>query len=104
LLEYSLTWTLGWLPECRGALGVQYIQGGSDGDPIVAEFFVKYAPNKLTADLSFDWECCRFAERVAEMNVSAEALYTSLLADAENEPGNANVQGRLANLWNEYGS
>ena len=51
----------GWIPECRGATLQQHTQGGSgmcsnktslvtsywssrlDGDPIVAEFFIKYA-------------------------------------------------------------
>lgn len=53
----------GWLPECRGATKQQFIQGGSseyiwchsylvlrtimltsvDADPILGEFFVKYA-------------------------------------------------------------
>lgn len=31
----------GWVPECRGATLQQHIQGGTDGDPILAEFFVK---------------------------------------------------------------
>jgi len=31
----------GWLPECRGATAQQFIQGGSNGDPILSEFFVK---------------------------------------------------------------
>ncbi|KAI0033572.1 glycoside hydrolase family 92 protein [Vararia minispora EC-137] len=74
----------GWLPECRGATSLQYIQGGSDGEPIVAEFYVK------------------FFEYAASMNVSSEKMYEALLADAENEPKNADLQGRLATMWKEY--
>lgn len=32
----------GWLPECRGATLQQFIQGGSSGDPILAELFIKW--------------------------------------------------------------
>ncbi|KAF9060398.1 glycoside hydrolase family 92 protein [Rhodocollybia butyracea] len=74
----------GWLPECRGATNQQFIQGGSNGDPILGEFFVK------------------FSEQAASLNVSADDLYTALLADAELQPPNWNLQGRQANAWKEF--
>ncbi|TBU57549.1 glycoside hydrolase family 92 protein [Dichomitus squalens] len=75
----------GWLPECRGATAQQWIQGGSNGDPILGEFFVKYA------------------EHAADLNVSADALYAALLADAEDQPPDWNLQGRQANVWKSTG-
>ncbi|KAI0649690.1 glycoside hydrolase family 92 protein [Trametes meyenii] len=75
----------GWLPECRGATAKHYIQGGSNGDPIVAEFFVK------------------FHEHADQLNVTAEALYNALLADAELQPPNWDLQGRQANIWKSLG-
>ncbi|KAF5364126.1 hypothetical protein D9756_000963 [Leucocoprinus leucothites] len=75
----------GWLPECRGATAMHFIQGGSNGDPIVSEFFVK------------------FHEQAAALNVSPDDLYNALLADAENESPNWNLQGRQTNAWKELG-
>ncbi|KII83240.1 glycoside hydrolase family 92 protein [Plicaturopsis crispa FD-325 SS-3] len=74
----------GWLPECRGATVQQWIQGGSNGDPILAEFAVKFAPQAAT------------------LNVSLDALYTALLADAELTPPNWDLQGRQAGVWKTY--
>ncbi|KAI9449063.1 glycoside hydrolase family 92 protein [Lactarius psammicola] len=74
----------GWLPECRGALKQQWVQGGSNGDPILAEFFVK------------------FQNQAASLNVSAESLYAALVADAENTPPNFDLQGRQAVAWKKY--
>ncbi|PIL28599.1 hypothetical protein GSI_08641 [Ganoderma sinense ZZ0214-1] len=75
----------GWLPECRGATAQQWIQGGSNGDPILGEFFVKYAAHAVALD------------------VDPSALYKALLADAEDQPPNWNVQGRQANIWKTKG-
>ncbi|KXN83542.1 hypothetical protein AN958_01251 [Leucoagaricus sp. SymC.cos] len=75
----------GWLPECRGATAMHFIQGGSNADPILGEFFVK------------------FHEQAAALNVSPEDLYNALLADAENEPPNWNLQGRQAGIWKQLG-
>ncbi|KAL4242836.1 Peptide-N(4)-(N-acetyl-beta-glucosaminyl)asparagine amidase [Abortiporus biennis] len=75
----------GWLPECRGATAQHFIQGGSNGDPILAEFFVK------------------FHEHAAALNVSSSALYTALLADAETQSPNWDLQGRQANIWKTLG-
>ncbi|KAJ3768583.1 glycoside hydrolase family 92 protein [Lentinula raphanica] len=74
----------GWLPECRGATAMQFIQGGSNGDPILGEFFVK------------------FSNQAAALNVSADDLYTALLADAELQPPNWNLQGRQADAWKQF--
>ncbi|OJT03625.1 hypothetical protein TRAPUB_5653 [Trametes pubescens] len=75
----------GWLPECRGATAKHYIQGGSNGDPIVAEFFVK------------------FHEHAKDLSVPADALYNALLADAELQPPNWDLQGRQVNIWKTLG-
>ncbi|KAL0573680.1 hypothetical protein V5O48_008277 [Marasmius crinis-equi] len=75
----------GWLPECREMGTKQFIQGGSHGDPILAEFYVK------------------FEKQVAELGVSANDLYEALLADAEDTPKNWNIQGRQADVWKEKG-
>ncbi|KAF9059872.1 glycoside hydrolase family 92 protein [Rhodocollybia butyracea] len=71
----------GWLPECRGSTLKYWIQGGSNADPILSEFFVKYH------------------EYAALLNVSASDLYDSLVTDAEVEPGNWDLQGRQATEW-----
>ncbi|KAF9044979.1 glycoside hydrolase family 92 protein [Panaeolus papilionaceus] len=75
----------GWLPECRGATAQHFIQGGSNGDPILGEFYVK------------------FASHAKALGVSPEDLYTALLADAELQPPNWNLQGRQVNLWKQLG-
>ncbi|PCH36943.1 glycoside hydrolase family 92 protein [Wolfiporia cocos MD-104 SS10] len=75
----------GWLPECRGATQKQWIQGGSNGDPILGEFLVKYY------------------EQAEELNVSTSALYAALLADAEDQPPDWDLEGRQANIWKSLG-
>lgn len=75
----------GWLPECRGATVQHYMQGGSNADPILGEFFVKYS------------------QHAEALNVSAADLYTALLADAEEQPPNWNLQGRQVNVWKQHG-
>ncbi|KAJ7096562.1 glycosyl hydrolase family 92-domain-containing protein [Mycena belliarum] len=75
----------GWLPEAREAGQQQFIQGGSHGDPILAEFFVK------------------FSDHAAKLGVSSKHLYSALLADAEDQPANWNLQGRQADAWKEKG-
>ncbi|KAI0708317.1 glycoside hydrolase family 92 protein [Earliella scabrosa] len=75
----------GWLPECRGATAQQWIQGGSDADPILGEFFVK------------------FAKHSEALNVDPESLYNALLADAEKQPPDFNLQGRQVNVWKSLG-
>ncbi|KAH7921950.1 glycoside hydrolase family 92 protein [Leucogyrophana mollusca] len=75
-----------------GALGLYHVTclsysqrpRGEGGDPILAEFFVK------------------FHEHAAALNVSADALYTALLADAEVQPDDWNLQGRQVDTWKKY--
>ncbi|KAH9934467.1 glycoside hydrolase family 92 protein [Epithele typhae] len=75
----------GWLPECRGATVKQFIQGGSNGDPILSEFLVK------------------FQQQAGALSVPSDALYNALLADAEQQPPNWDLQGRQANMWKSQG-
>ncbi|KAF8920528.1 glycoside hydrolase family 92 protein [Mucidula mucida] len=78
----------GWLPECREMgtkMRVHYLKGGSHGDPILAEFFVK------------------FQNYASDLSISADALYAALVADAEDTPPNWNIQGRQADTWKKYG-
>ncbi|KAF4581463.1 hypothetical protein EYR40_009749 [Pleurotus pulmonarius] len=71
----------GFLPECRSATVMQHVQGGSNGDPILAEFYVK------------------FSHEAAHLNVSSSDLYLALLADAENSPQDWELQGRQIKPW-----
>jgi hypothetical protein len=48
-------------------------------------------------------EMFRFSDHAAALNVSATDLYTALLADAEIQSPNWNLQGRQANLWKQLG-
>ncbi|KAK7014456.1 hypothetical protein VNI00_019350 [Paramarasmius palmivorus] len=75
----------GWLPECREMGTKQFIQGGSHGDPILAEFLVKLHAH------------------AEDLKVSTSDLYAALVADAEKAPKNWNVQGRQADVWIEKG-
>ncbi|KAI3613017.1 glycoside hydrolase family 92 protein, partial [Moniliophthora roreri] len=52
-----------------------------DADPILAEFWVK------------------FHDYAKTLNVSGDDLYNALLADAELQPPDWNLQGRQANTW-----
>ncbi|EGO04001.1 glycoside hydrolase family 92 protein [Serpula lacrymans var. lacrymans S7.3] len=74
----------GWLPECRGSTDQQWIQGSSNADPILGEFWVK------------------FSEYASTLNVSSTGLYNALLADAEDQPPNWDLQGRQATAWKQY--
>lgn len=47
---------------------------------------------------------CRFHEHVDYLNVSASDLYNALLADAELQPPNWDLQGRQANIWKLLGT
>lgn len=73
----------------------------TDGDPILGEFFVKSVGIEPTVCIFTD--CCRrFHEHASALNVSADDLYTALLADAEEQPPNWNLQGRQATVWKQY--
>lgn len=45
----------------------------------------------------------RFSEQATSLNVSATDLYNALLADAEDQPPNWDLQGRQANIWKILG-
>lgn len=45
----------------------------------------------------------RFADQAASLQVPADALYNALLADAEDQPPNWNLQGRQINAWKQFG-
>ncbi|KAG6841013.1 hypothetical protein C0991_002643 [Blastosporella zonata] len=61
-----------------------HISPADYGDPILGEFFVK------------------FHDHAADLDVNVDDLYNALLADAENEPPNWNLQGRQANAWKQF--
>ena len=46
----------------------------------------------------------RFPEYAAQLNVSMDDLYAALLADAEEESTEIDLQGRIALLWNQFGA
>jgi hypothetical protein len=46
----------------------------------------------------------RFSDHASKLGVSAQDLYTALLADAEDQPPNWNLQGRQADVWKEKGT
>lgn len=46
----------------------------------------------------------RFHEQAATLQVSPDDLYNALVADAENEPPNWNLQGRQAGIWKQLGA
>ncbi|KAJ3780622.1 hypothetical protein GGU10DRAFT_251326, partial [Lentinula aff. detonsa] len=72
----------GWLPECRGATAMQFIQGGSSESSLKCGF----CPNIPL-------------EQVVALNISSDDLYTALLANPELQPPNLNLQGRQAHAW-----
>ena len=45
----------------------------------------------------------RFAKHSKALNVDPEALYNALLADAEKQPPDFNLQGRQVNVWKSLG-
>lgn len=45
----------------------------------------------------------RYSDHLAALNISADTLYTALLADAELQPPDWDVQGRQVNIWKQLG-
>ena len=45
----------------------------------------------------------RFNKQAAALDVSATDLYNALLADAEKQSPDRDLQGRQADLWKQYG-
>ena len=78
----------------------------TDGDPILAEFLVKYdhiivkkeKKHHLINDLF------RFSDKASALSVSTDDLYNALLADAEQQPKNWDLQGREVDIWKSLGS
>ena len=44
----------------------------------------------------------RYHDQASALNVSATDLYNTLLANAEKQPPNWNLQGRQANAWKSH--
>jgi hypothetical protein len=73
----------------------------ADGDPILGEFFVKSMSIEPSGCIFTD--CYRrFYEHASALNVSADDLYTALLADAEEQSPNWSLQGRQTTVWKQY--
>ena len=63
-----------------------------------------YANYWLTLEmLVINSSVSRFNKQAAALNVSAIDLYNALLADAEIQSSNWNLQGRQADLWKQFG-
>ena len=77
--------------------------GIPDGDPILGEFFVKYVLTSAVHAPYAESLHDRFADKAAELNVSADDLYNALLADAEDQSPDWNLQGRQVNVWKSMG-
>ncbi|KAH7874906.1 glycosyl hydrolase family 92-domain-containing protein [Lentinula edodes] len=74
----------GYIPECRANTKPGYVQGGSDGMPILGEFAVKYAAN------------------AEELGVPMDDLYQALVDTAENTPPNWLTVGRQNTAWKTF--
>ncbi|KAJ8487577.1 hypothetical protein ONZ45_g14281 [Pleurotus djamor] len=75
----------GFLPECRANTKAGYVQGGSDGMPIVGDFAVKYAA------------------QAASLGVPTDDLYQALKETAENTPPDWYRVGRQNTAWKTFG-
>ncbi|KAJ3766792.1 glycosyl hydrolase family 92-domain-containing protein [Lentinula raphanica] len=74
----------GYIPECRANTKPGYVQGGSDGMPILGEFAVKYG------------------DRADELGVPTDDLYQALVDTAENTPPNWLTVGRQNTAWKMF--
>ncbi|KAF7798516.1 hypothetical protein EIP86_009737 [Pleurotus ostreatoroseus] len=75
----------GFIPECRANTKHGYVQGGSDGMPILGDFVVKYA------------------EHAATLGVPTDDLYQALVDTAENTPEDWYFDGRQNTAWKMFG-
>lgn len=75
----------GYIPECRANTKAGYVQGGSDGMPILGDFAVKYR------------------SRAGDLGVSTDDLYQALVDTAENTPPNWYLVGRQNTAWKQFG-
>ncbi|KAI5119228.1 hypothetical protein M0805_002154 [Coniferiporia weirii] len=74
----------GYIPECRSNTKKGYVQGGSDGMPILGDFAVKYGA------------------RGADLGVPVDDLYQALVDTAENTPPNWYMVGRQNTAWKMF--
>ncbi|CAL1694909.1 unnamed protein product [Somion occarium] len=74
----------GYIPECRANTKAGYVQGGSDGMPILGDFAVKYGA------------------RAGELGVSTDDLYQALVDTAENTPPDWYRVGRQNTAWKQF--
>ncbi|KAJ3572733.1 hypothetical protein NP233_g2897 [Leucocoprinus birnbaumii] len=75
----------GYIPECRSNTKNGFVQGGSDGMPILGDFAVKYS------------------EFASELGVSVDDLYQALVDTAENTPPDWYRVGRENTGWKTFG-
>ncbi|KAJ6521933.1 glycoside hydrolase family 92 protein [Mycena vulgaris] len=75
----------GWMPECRANNLPGWTQGGSSGDVIVGHFATHYH------------------NEAAALGIDLEELYSAAWTDAEVNPPEWNIQGRQANVYNQFG-
>ncbi|KAH8109465.1 glycosyl hydrolase family 92-domain-containing protein [Phellopilus nigrolimitatus] len=74
----------GYIPECRANSKKGYVQGGSDGMPILGDFAVKYGA------------------RGSELGVPVDDLYQALVDTAENTPPDWYMVGRQNTAWKTF--
>ncbi|KII85438.1 glycoside hydrolase family 92 protein [Plicaturopsis crispa FD-325 SS-3] len=75
----------GYIPECRANTKPGYVQGGSDGMPILGDFAVKYG------------------SQADALGVPIDDLYQALVDTAENTPPNWYEVGRQNTAWKQFG-
>ncbi|KAF9527225.1 glycosyl hydrolase family 92-domain-containing protein [Crepidotus variabilis] len=75
----------GYIPECRSNTKAGYVQGGSNGMPILGDFISKYA------------------KHAGDLKVSTDDLYQALVATAENTPPDWYRVGRQNTAWKTFG-
>ncbi|KAH9475893.1 putative secreted glycosidase [Psilocybe cubensis] len=75
----------GYIPECRSNTKAGYVQGGSDGMPILGDFAVKYGG------------------RASQLGVPINDLYQALVDTAENTPPDWYTVGRQNTAWKTFG-
>ncbi|KAG6890043.1 hypothetical protein C0995_012500 [Termitomyces sp. Mi166 len=74
----------GYIPECRANTKAGFVQGGSDGMPILGDFAVKYS------------------SRAEELGVPTDDLYQALVDTAENTPPDWTRVGRQNTAWKMF--
>lgn len=75
----------GWMPDCRANNLPGWTQGGSSADVIIGHFAMTYH------------------EEAEKLGINLEQLYAAMIADAEINPPEWNIQGRQVNVYKQYG-